>query len=280
MKNNQLIGVGLRQAHYDAFVTDPPPIGWVEVHSENFFQTSSKALDMLTEISKDYPLSLHGVGLSLGSADGILDSHLQRIKNLTDKLNPFLVSEHLSWGYVDNVYIPDLLPLPYNRESFGILRDNISKAQDYLGRQILIENPSTYLEFTASNIKESEFLSELTIETGCGLLLDVNNVFVSCHNHNWDAKKYLDSIDGSLVQEIHLAGHSTQTLKSGKKIIIDTHDNFVCTEVWDLYSYAIKRYGKKHTLLEWDQNIPEFDILINESKKALQYIGTSIYENA
>lgn len=278
--NNQLIGIGLRYPHYDSVMRDLPSIGWLEVHSENFFHESSPPLKKLLEIRKNYPVSLHGVGLSLGSADGILDSHLKRLKDLIDQLDPFLISEHLSWGYVDGTYIPDLLPVPYNMESMEVFYRNISKTQDYLKRQILIENPSSYLEFASSTEEEANFLGTLARRAGCKILLDINNIFVSCKNHNWNAENYIDVIPADLVEEIHLAGHSEKKLSNGEKLCIDTHDNYVCSEVWSLYKYACKKFGPKFTLLEWDAKIPDLKILVEEAQKALDYINEKETENA
>lgn len=272
MNNQNLIGVGLRYPHYNEVTRNPPSIGWFEVHSENFFHESSNALDKLLEIRKKYPISLHGIGLSLGSADGILDDHLKRLSNLIDKVDPFLISEHLSWGYVDGKYIPDLLPVPYNLESMEIFYRNISKTQDYLKKQILIENPSSYLEYASSTEEEANFLATLAKRAGCKILLDINNIYVSCKNHNWNAKNYIDVIPKDLVEEIHLAGHSKKELSNGDIVRIDTHNNYVCEEVWELYSYASRKFGPIYTLLEWDSDIPNLEVLVNEANKALAYI--------
>lgn len=272
MNSQKFIGIGLRSPHYDDVMRARPPIGWLEVHSENFFHESSAPLDKLIEIRREYPISLHGVGLSLGSADGILGHHLERLKNLIDQVDPFLISEHLSWGYVDGKYIPDLLPVPYNIESMEIFYKNISKTQDYLKREILIENPSSYLEFASSTEEEANFLGTLAKRSGCKILLDVNNIFVSCQNHNWNAKNYIDVIPGELVQEIHLAGHSQKKLSNGDLVRIDTHNDYVCREVWELYSYTIKKFGPKYTLLEWDAKIPDIETLVEEAQKALIFM--------
>lgn len=267
--SRNLVGFGLRYPHYDEVIKKPPNVGWLEVHSENFFHESSAALSKLLEIRKFFPISLHGVGLSLGSADGVSEDHLQRLKKLIEELNPIMVSEHLSWGYVDGTYIPDLLPIPYNLESMDILYKNISQTQDYLQREILIENPSSYLEYASSTEEEANFLVTLAKRAGCKILLDINNIFVSCKNHNWNANNYLDIIPGELVKEIHIAGHMEKELSNGQKILIDTHDNFICDEVWQLYQKAIKKFGPKYTLIEWDNNIPDINSLISETEKAL-----------
>lgn len=268
---NQLIGIGLRQPHYQQVLEERPHIGWFEVHSENFFYAGGPALDVLCAIREHYPLSLHGVGLSLGSATGILQDHLRRLQQLIVNVEPFLISEHLSWSQVGGVYIPDLLPIPYTNESLDIFCRNLSIAQDFLGREMLIENPSSYIEFNTTHLEEVDFLVKLCQRTGAKILLDVNNIFVSCSNHGWDAKFYIDAIPADLVQEIHLAGHSIKTLAQDQILRVDTHDDYVCQAVWDFYAYAVKKFGAKPTLLEWDAQIPELALLINEAAKAQAY---------
>ncbi len=272
MTSNPLIGIGLRHPHYSQILEELPSIGWFEVHSENFFYKSGPAIDMLCAIREHYPISLHGIGLSLGSADNISIDHLKSLKRLIKRVDPFLISEHLSWSRIGDVYMPDLLPIPYTDESLNIFCDNVNLAQDYLEREILIENPSSYLEYGSSNQKEIDFLVTLCERTGAKILLDINNIFVSCSNHGWDAKKYIDSIPKALVKEIHLAGHSAKIIAKDQTILIDTHDNKVCKEVWELYAHAIKRFGSVHTLLEWDAQIPELSFLIKEANKALKYL--------
>lgn len=271
MTSNSLIGIGLRHPHYHQVLEELPPIGWFEVHSENFFQVDNFPIAILSEIRENYPLSLHGVGLSLGSVDGLDINHLKRLKKLIDHTSPFLVSEHLSWSHVGGIYMPDLLPVPYNKEMLGIFCNNISQTQDFLGREILIENPSSYIEYTASDQEEAEFLGTLCKRSGAKILLDVNNIFVSCINHGWDAKKYIDTIPGDLVEEIHLAGHSIKTIAQGVNLRVDTHDSSVCEEVWELYGYAIQKIGPLPTLLEWDAQIPDLHFLIKEASKASNY---------
>ena len=280
MTLNQLIGIGLRHPHYKQVLEELPSIGWFEVHSENFFQESSPALDILYKIRQHYPISIHGVGLSLGSADGLQEKHLLHLKKLTKHVDPFLVSEHLSWGYINGVYIPDLLPLPYTKESFKIFCQNIDMAQDFLSREILIENPSSYIEYKATDQEEAAFLVDLCKQTGAKILLDINNVFVSSSNHSWDAKKYIDSIPNDMVKEIHLAGHSTKTIAKDQILRIDTHDHHVCPEVWELYNYAMRKFGPLHTLLEWDAKIPSLETLIKEANKSLDYLPVDRGMNA
>jgi hypothetical protein len=268
---NSLIGIGLRYPHYQTMLQERPSIGWLEVHSENFFQAGGPVIDQLLAIREHYPLSLHGVGLSLGSATGILKNHLERLKHLIETVEPFLISEHLSWSRVNGIYLPDLLPLPYTPESLDIFCRNLSVAQDFLGREILIENPSTYIEYRASQIEEVDFLITLCQRTGAKILLDLNNVFVSCSNHGWNALQYIDAIPTELIKEIHLAGHSLKTIAPDQTLRVDTHDNWVAEEVWDLFDYTLQKAGPKPTLLEWDAQIPALSVLINEAQKALHY---------
>lgn len=270
MSPQPFIGIGLRRPHYQDILEQKPKVDWFEVHSENYLIDGGVALVMLSSVREDYPISMHGVGLSLGSAQGIENSHLARLKKLADNLDPFLISEHLSWNYVDNVYLPDLVPVPYTEEAIQIFCDNIEQAQNFLKRQILIENPSSYIEYVASNYSEPEFLTKIAGKSGAGILLDVNNIYVSCVNHGWDARAYINAIPKNLVKEIHLAGHSVKTIKD-QKLLIDTHDNFVCQEVWELYALAIQRFGNVPTLLEWDANIPQLAVLVNEALKAREF---------
>lgn len=272
MTLNPLIGIGLRHPHYRQVLEERPPIGWFEVHSENFFQEGGNAIHTLRMIAKDYPLSLHGVGLSLGSADGLEEQHLLRLQRLTQSINPYFISEHLSWGRIGNIYMPDLLPIPYTNESLTLFCQNINSAQDFLGREILIENPSSYIEYQITDQEEVDFLVTLCKRTGAKILLDVNNLFVSSSNHGWDAKKYLEAIPQDLIKEIHLAGHSTKTIAPDQVLHVDTHDHPVSQEVWDLYGYTIERFGPLPTLLEWDAQIPPLEILLQEASKAAHYL--------
>jgi uncharacterized protein (UPF0276 family) len=271
MNLQPLAGIGLRSAHYQQILDEQPTIDWLEAHSENFFMKGGPVLDIIKNLSELYPISLHGIGLSLGSSDGIDISHLTRLQKLIELVNPFLISEHLSWNQNNHIYVPDLLPVPYTRESLDIFSENISKTQDFLKREILIENPSTYLEYSISTINEPEFLTALVEKTGAKILLDVNNIFVSSSNHGWNAKEYIEAIPKNSVREIHLAGHSVKELSNGDTLRIDTHDNFVSQEVWDLFAFAQKRFGNCPTLIEWDDNLPSLEILVNEAMKINKY---------
>ncbi|MBS0271403.1 MAG: DUF692 domain-containing protein [Proteobacteria bacterium] len=272
--NKPLVGIGLRTPHYSHVIQNKPQIGWFEIHSENFFMQEGNSLHVLDTIRQDYPLSLHGVGLSLGSTDELDKSHVQKIKSLLNRYTPFLVSEHLSWSKIDGIYFPDLLPIPYTEESFSVFARNIDYVQTILGRELLIENPSSYLEYKDSSLLEVDFLSNLCKKTGAKILLDLNNVYVSACNNDWDIKIYLDAIPPELVEEIHLAGHEFRSFEDGSTLRIDTHASQVCTEVWSLFNYSIKRGISAPTLIEWDTNIPDFEILMKEATLAQTYLNS------
>lgn len=265
VSNSKFAGIGLRQPHYEDFLNETPDISWVEVHTENFFAEGGASLNILRKVCENYPVSFHGVGLSIGSSDKLSIPHLKKIKKLIDEFNPFLVSEHLSWSSVNNIFMNDLLPLPYNEKTFNVIANKIDYIQNYLNREILIENPSTYINFNESNMDESIFLNNLAKKTNCGLLLDVNNLYVNSVNHNMDALQYLEQIENKFIKEMHLAGHYKLIEKN---LLIDTHDNYVSNEVWDLYETVIKKHGYTPTLIEWDDNLPSLNELILEAKKS------------
>lgn len=267
-------GIGLRAQHHDDLLRDRPGIGWLEAHSENYFADGGAQIDYLMRLRESYPLSLHGVGLSLGSTDPLSGEHLWRLKRLVQLSEPGLVSEHLSWGSIGGVYLNDLLPLPYTEEALTHMIGRVREVQDYLGRQILIENVSSYLEFKASELREWEFLGALAEESGCGLLLDVNNVYVSSRNHDFDPSAYLARLPRKAVREIHLAGHSINR-HDDVEILIDTHSAPVCDAVWRLYERAIERFGRVPTLIEWDTDIPALDVLVQEAARANTYLERS-----
>ncbi|MGF1769445.1 DUF692 domain-containing protein [Enterovibrio makurazakiensis] len=267
------IGVGLRHPHHEHFTNQTPDIGWLEVHSENFFQPDSAAVETLLALRRQYAISCHGVGLSLGSTDPINREHLRRLKRLIDTIDPFFVSDHLSWSSVNGEYFNDLLPLPYTDEALEVFCANVDATQDYLGRQMLVENPSSYLSFSHSTIPEWEFLAEVSHRTGCGLLLDLNNIHVSAFNHGFDAQQYLAAIDPDKVKEIHLAGYTVNPLPEGE-IWIDTHSQPVSEPVWALYRAWIAANGPRHTLIEWDTDIPAPEVLLAEAKKAHDILTT------
>ena len=260
-------GVGLRSAHAAEFITGRPAAAWLEVHSENYFAGRGAAHEALLAIRSDYPLSLHGVGLSLGSTDPLDRAHLRKLGAAIRRYEPGLVSEHLSWSSIGGVHVNDLLPLPLTVEALEHVRHRIDAVQAYLGRQILIENVSSYIQYAAPQIPEYEFMNELVRATGCGVLLDINNLFVNEHNHGYSARRHIDETLCESVAEIHLAGHSVQTY-GGHALLVDTHDARVRPEVWDLYEYAVTRFGTVPTLIEWDSRLPPLADLLGEAKLA------------
>jgi len=260
-------GIGLRAQHQRAILEQRPTVGWLEAHSENYFAAGGSQPAFLERLRAEYPLSLHGVGLSLGSTDPLDRAHLSELARIVRRFEPALVSEHLSWGHVLGTHFNDLLPLPYTEEALRHVVARVREVQDRLGRQILIENVSSYLEFTCSALREWEFLAALAFESGCGLLLDVNNIHVSAHNHGFDARAFLAGVPVKAVQEIHLAGHARNDC-DGREILIDTHGTHVSAEVWALYADAVRRFGNVPTLIEWDTDIPTLDVLVAEAHKA------------
>lgn len=260
-------GIGLRAQHHADMLRDRPPVGWIEAHSENYFGAGGLQRHYLEKLRALYPLSLHGVGLSLGSTDPISRTHLQKLGQLVREFDPLLISEHLSWSSVDGRFTNDLLPLPYTEEALRHMVGRVGQVQEALGRRILIENISSYLQFPAATLPEWEFLAALADESGCGILLDVNNVYVSAHNHGFDPKTYLRSLPPAAVEELHLAGHATRQVGE-RQVLIDTHNQRVCAEVWELYSFAICHFGRVPTLIEWDADIPPLAVLVAEASEA------------
>lgn len=262
-------GIGLRAEHYEDVLKSKPNVGWFEVHSENYFGIGGKPFTILEKIRQDYPISLHGVGLSLGSVDPLDGKHLTSLKRLIDCVEPGLVSEHISWSAINGKHLHDLLPLPYTEEALAHLVTRIGRVQDYLGRRILVENLSSYVQFRYSTMSEWEFINELAQRSGCGVLLDVNNVYVSANNHQFDPYFYIDSICADAVMEIHLAGHKRRQI-DGSVFIIDTHDRVISAEVWSLYRHATNRLGSMPVLIEWDANMPTLETLVREANHAQQ----------
>jgi len=266
-------GIGLKAQHYQELHDGlPDDIGWLEVHSENHMCAGGPTSHWLNAFRERYPISLHGVGMSLGSAGPLDPVHLQRLVDLDGRVEAARISEHLSWSIARNAtgggdYLNDLIALPYTEESLDIFATHVIEMQDALKRPVLIENPSSYLRYEHSVIAEPEFLCEVVKRTDCGVLLDVNNVYVSARNHGFDAHEYIAQVPGERVGEIHLAGHS-QTTFNGRTIRIDDHGSPVCDAVWDLYAHTIERIGAKPTLIEWDSNIPELNVLLGEARKA------------
>jgi uncharacterized protein (UPF0276 family) len=260
-------GIGLRSPHGPRVLETRPAVGWLEVHSENYFAAGGVRVTELDKIREHYPLSLHGVGLSLGSVDPLDRRHLENLRCAVVRYQPALVSEHLSWGSVGGRHFNDLLPLPYTDEALSLLVARVNEVQDYLGRQLLVENISSYLQFTGDAMSEAQFLGALAGGTGCGILLDVNNVYVNARNHSFDAGEYLARIPRDRVREIHLGGHSSNRF-DGHEILIDTHSTRVCEAVWELYAQAIRLFPEAPTLIEWDAELPELDVLVEEAAKA------------
>jgi uncharacterized protein (UPF0276 family) len=260
-------GIGLRFPHHRAIAETRPAIGWLEVHSENYMGGGT-TLRQLETIREHYPISLHGVGLSLGSAGALDPAHLRRVKGLVERVQPALVSEHLSWSSTEGTYLADLLPLPMTEEALDVMCRHVDQVQAVLRRRVLIENPSSYLRYRHSTIPEWEFLAAVSAGTGCGILCDVNNVYVSCCNHGWDAYAYLAALPHHAIGEIHLAGHSVKQLANGRIIRIDDHGSRVCDEVWGLYADALALFGPVPSLIEWDTDIPALGVLLDEASIA------------
>lgn len=260
-------GIGFRSPHFAGIVATRPKVGFLEVHAENYMTGGGLPMRHLEVLRSDWPLSVHGVGLSLGSAAGLDARHLDRLARLVEAVEPMLVSEHLSWSVMGGVYLNDLLPLPYTEESLAIVAANLGRVQDRLRRRILIENPSAYLRFTHSTLGEADFLAELVRRTGCGLLFDVNNVHVTCTNMGGDPGTWIDSLPADAVLEIHLAGHAINEA-DGARILIDDHGSPVAPAVWALYERAVRRFAHAQTLVEWDNNLPDLPVLLAEADEA------------
>ena len=259
-------GIGLRAAHHERVSTERPEIGWLEVHTENFL--GGGATPALLESLRDhYAISLHGVGLSLGSAGGLDEDHLSRIAALVKRVDPAAVSDHVSWSVTGGVYFNDLLPIPYDEEALGTIARNVTRFQEAIGRSVMVENPSTYLRHAQSDRAEPQFLAELCQRSGCGLLLDVNNVFVSTENHGDDARAYLAAIAPLPIGEIHLSGHHLRQI-GNRSIRIDDHGSPVSDQVWALYEHTLALIGPRPTLIEWDSALPPLETLLAEAGKA------------
>jgi uncharacterized protein (UPF0276 family) len=261
-------GIGFRAVHHHALLDERPPVGWIEAHTENYFHEGGPAVRALERARANYPLSLHGVGLALGSVDGIDREHLARVKRAITRFEPALISEHACWGHAGGEHFNDLLPLPYTSEAVELLSRQVAEAQDFLGMRLLIENVSAYVAYEHSRLPEWEFLAAVAANSGCGLLLDVNNIFVSSRNLGTDAHAFIRGIPLGLVGEIHLAGHA----RNGD-VLIDDHGSQVCDAVWELYGQAIRRFGAVPTLIEWDTNVPALATLVEESRRADLILG-------
>lgn len=264
-------GIGLRSPHLAEIARDRPATGFLEIHAENYLG-GSPALQTVERLRLDYEFSIHAVGLSLGSVDGLDEAHLGRVAALIERLEPALVSDHLSWSVAGGRYFNDLLPLPYTEEALQVVVRNVDRLQEKLGRQVLVENPSCYLAFAHSTLSEPEFLSELTRRSGCGLLLDANNIAVTAHNLRLDPAAWLDGLPASAIGEYHLAGHAVNDA-DGEAILIDDHGSRVSEGVWTLFDEIVRRYGPRPTLVEWDTDLPALDVLVAEADRATQSLA-------
>jgi uncharacterized protein len=262
-------GIGLRLPHIAEVVATRPPVGWLEIHPENFL-ANPHGLELLTDLARDYPISVHTVGISIGSSDGIDREHLTRLRALVDRLDPVLVSGHLAWSSWDGAYLNDLLPLPYTEEALQVVATHLAEVQDVLGRAYVIENPSTYVSLTTSTMTELEFLHALVDATGCRLLCDVSNVHLSGRNMGYDPYQFIDAFPGDAVAELHLGGFTAEDDEAtpGETLLVDTHAAAVAEPVWPLYAHAIRRFGVHPTIVEWDSDLPALGVLCEEAAKA------------
>ncbi|OYD59907.1 UNVERIFIED_ORG: hypothetical protein BDU10_9197 [Burkholderia sp. CF145] len=268
------VGVGLRHAHYDDFLRRVPPVDWVEVHSENYFGDGGLDLHVLDTVRRDLPVSLHGVGLGLGSSRPLDPLHLSKLRRLVERIEPAAVSEHLCWGAVSSRHFNDLLPMPLTDEALALLCDRVGQVQDALRRPILVENVSTYLRFREDQYTESAFLAELARRSGCGVLLDVNNLYVNQCNLGEDALSAMDMLSCEIVGEIHLAGHQVS-----EHLVIDDHGSRVTPEVWSLYEHALRRFGALPTMVEWDTTVPALPVLLDEARLARETLARVVTKN-
>lgn len=265
------VGIGLRPAHLAHVLETRPVVPFFELHSENFFCAGGALWDTFDRVRRDYPVSLHGVGLSLGSADPLDAGHLAALRELVQRAQPALLSEHVCWGAIGGRHYNDLLPLPYTEEALNLMVSRVSQVQDALGRRVLLENVSSYLHFSHSTLPEAEFLAALATRSGCGLLLDVNNVYVNSVNHGFDPHAFIAAIPAEAVGELHLAGF-TRKPGLGGPLLIDSHDQRVDAAVWALYAHTLARLGARPTLIEWDQHLPDFAVLEDEARLATEYL--------
>lgn len=263
-------GVGYKPQHYAAILDDAAPVRWLEIHAENYMGAGGRPIAQLRHLAERFPISVHGVGLSIGGEGSLDPDHLARLKDLCDWLNPASFSEHLAWSTHDGAFLNDLLPLPYNAATLTRVADHIDALQNAIGRPMLLENPSSYLAFTESTMSETEFLAEVSRRTGCGLLLDVNNVFVSATNLAYEPRAYIDAYPTHLVQEIHLGGHDEDADDHGAPLLIDSHGREVADPVWALLEHTLQQTGTKPLLIEWDTDVPDWPVLAAEAVRAAQ----------
>ncbi len=260
-------GVGLRLPHLTDVVATRPSAAWFEIHPENFL-ANPHAAELLVDIARDYPVSVHSVGVSIGSASGIDRPHLARVRALVDLIDPIFLSGHLAWSTHAGEYLNDLLPLPYTKETLRTVSAHVDEVQDTLGRRYLVENPSSYVGFSASTMTEVEFLSELVHRTGCRLLCDVSNIYLSAHNLGFDRDRYIAELPADSIAELHLGGFAPEPEDGGGEVLIDTHGSWIAEPVWAFYTRALKRFGPKPTLIEWDNDVPALDVILAEAARA------------
>ncbi len=275
-RSNQLPntpGVGYKPQHFDALRTDPGAVTWIEVHAENYMGDGGRPLAQLAALSEQFAISIHGVGLSIGGETPLDKAHLARLKKLCDWINPASFSEHLAWSTHGAEFLNDLLPLPYTQETLTRVADHISEVQDTLGRRMLLENPSSYLKFAESAYSETDFLKELTNRTGCGLLLDVNNVFISANNLDVSPHSYIDAYPTDKVGEIHVGGHDEDSDDNGALLLIDSHSKPVVDPVWALLEYTLDQTGPAPVLVEWDNDVPDWPTLRAEAERASKVLA-------
>jgi uncharacterized protein (UPF0276 family) len=264
-------GIGLRLPHLAEVVATRPDVGWLEVHPENFV-ANPHAMELLMDLSRRYPISVHTVGISIGSAEGIDRAHLRRLRALVDAVDPVLVSGHLAWSTSGGVYLNDLLPLPYDESALLTVAAHLDGVQDGLGRPYVIENPSSYMAFTTSTMTELEFLNELVRRTGCQLLCDVSNIYLSGHNMGYDPYRFIDGLPVEAITELHLGGFTPEEdeASAGGTLLVDTHATMIAGPVWDLYRHAIRRFGAQPTIVEWDNDLPPLATIVSEAVRADQ----------
>ena len=268
-------GVGYKPQHFSEIVDDAGPVAWLEIHAENYMGDGGRPIAQLRHLSERFAFSVHGVGLSIGG-EGPLDSeHLARLRHLVGWLDPASFSEHLAWSTHDSAFLNDLLPLPYTEASLARVAEHIDEVQEVVGRRMLLENPSSYLAFEESTLAETEFLREIAERTGCGLLLDVNNVFVSATNLGTDPVSYIDAFPLELVGEIHLGGHNDDEDDHGARLLIDDHGREVADPVWSLFDYTIRKSGPRPSLIEWDNDVPEWPVLKAEASRAASVLESA-----
>lgn len=268
-----LPGVGYKPQHFADILANPAPVGWLEIHAENYMGAGGRPIAQLRHLAERMPISVHGVALSIGGEDPLDRDHLAMLKTLCDWLQPASFSEHLAWSTHEGTFLNDLLPLPYTQKTLTRVVDHIDQVQQAMGRRMLLENPSTYVAFSASTMDEVDFISEISRRSGCGLLLDVNNVYVSATNQVYDPSQYLRRFPMHLVEEIHLGGHAEDLDDHGNRLLIDSHGAEVIDPVWALYAETIARSGPKPTLIEWDNDVPDWSVLVREAQRAAQILA-------